>query len=178
MPLTPLTDATASGRAQQLLQEVRKKMGFVPNLLGVVAHAPAVLESYLELTRTFDSTSLSHAECQLMLIAISQRNGCDYCVAAHSTVARQRRVDESMIAAASIGRPLNDATLRALCDFAVAVVSTGGHPPQSDRDAFLAVGYSEAHMLEVVLAVAFKTLSNYTNHLMQTEIDPAFQRAM
>ncbi len=174
MDLAPLNEQNAPDRAAATLKQVRSKMGFIPNMLGVMAHAPAVLESYLALAGKYETVSLDPTERQLVLLAVSQRNGCDYCLAAHGTIARQQGVDEAVIAAAREGRPLDDPKLEALRRFAEAVVATDGRPGRDGLDAFLAAGYTEAQALEVVLGVAFKTLSNYTNHLTDPAIDEAF----
>ena len=64
---------------------------------------------------------------------------------------------------------------RTLRTFALAVVDKRGFVEASDLEAFRAAGYSERHVLEVIVAVAFKTISNFTNHIADTELDPAFQ---
>ncbi|WP_366524330.1 hypothetical protein [uncultured Roseobacter sp.] len=69
---------------------------------------------------------------------------------------------------------MNDAKLEALRTFTLVVVRNRGHVTQADLDAFYAAGYGEQQVLEVILGVAQKVLSNYTNHIAQTPVDPAF----
>lgn len=174
MPLEPIDESNADPRTAATLRGVRGRMGFVPNLLRTMAHAPAVMESYLSLSEKFATTSLTPAERQVVLLAVSQINGCEYCMAAHAADAAGQNVDGNIVEAARDDRPIADAKLEALRRFTQDVVRMGGRPEQSQRDAFVAAGYSEAQMLEVVLGVAMKTLSNYTNHMTKTPIDTAF----
>lgn len=178
MNLQPLDENNASDRAAQTLVAVRKQMGFIPNLLGVMAHAPASLESYLALAGKFDSTSFDKTQRQVILLAVSSLNHCDYCVAAHSTFAKQQRIDPAIVTAIHEDKPIADGRLQALRHFAQVVVQTQGHPKTAEIQAFLDAGYTKPQVLEVVLGVAFKTLSNYTNHIVGTIIDPAFAASM
>lgn len=177
MPLQPLNEHNAPQRSRPTLAAVRKRLGFIPNMLGTMAHAPAVLESYLDLSAKFDSTSLSPVERQVVLLAVSHRNVCDYCVAAHNTIARAQRIDGRILDALATGEPLDDARLQTLRRFAETLVSERGRPTADDVRAMHGVGYTESQILEVVLGVAFKTLSNYTNHVTDPAIDEAFDDA-
>ena len=142
-----------------------------------MAHAPATLEAYMTLSGLFDKTSLSPTERQVVLLAISAENQCTYCVAAHSVIAQMQNVDADVVEAIRKGDPIPDDKLEALRRFAVEVVTTRGWPSDEARQAFHDAGYSEAHVLEVILGVGMKTLSNYTNHAADTPLDDAFSDA-
>ena len=122
-------------------------------------------------------SSFTPTEREVVLIAVSAKNGCDYCVAAHSTIAGAQRVPGEVIAALREDRPLGDPRLEALRRFAETVVEARGWVPEAEVQAFLAAGFERAQVLEVVLGVAFKTLSNYTNHLVGTPLDEVFAGA-
>ncbi len=110
-----------------------------------------------------------------MLLAVSRENGCTYCVAAHSFIAdKMSGVPEAVTNAIRDGQPIPDARLAALHDFTRTMVIKRGLPDKTDVSAFLAAGYSERQILEVVLAIAVKTLSNYANHLFHTPVDGMF----
>lgn len=168
------TRETAPEAARPILDGARKKYGFVPNLLGALAEAPAALEAYVTLSDILARSSLTPTEREILTIAVSAKNGCAYCVAAHSTVAAMHKVPEDVIAALRDGRAIADARLEALRRFAETLVETRGWAGDDDVQAFLAAGFTRAQALEVVLAVAFKTLSNYANHLVDTPLDAAF----
>ncbi|MEI8574723.1 carboxymuconolactone decarboxylase family protein [Methylomonas sp. LW13] len=167
---------TAPAIAQPLLEGSLKKYGFVPNLHGGLAEAPAALKSYIELTALFDQTSFSPTEQQVILLAISVENHCTYCVAAHSMIAKHMaKADPAIVEALRNGKPLSDAKLDALASFSRAVVKNRGVVCGQTLDKFITAGYSRAQVLEVLLGVAFKTLSNYTNHIIHAPLDTAFQ---
>jgi len=79
------TKESAPEASKPLLEQVEKGFGFVPNIFGVMSESPAATEAYLTLNKMVqEKTSLSPVEQQVALLAISERNGCDYCVAAPS----------------------------------------------------------------------------------------------
>lgn len=177
MTYTVHTQDTAPEAARETLARAKKAFGFVPNLLGVMAEAPALLNAYTTLSRIFDETSFSPAERQVVLLTVSYENGCDYCVAAHSVIAGMQKVPGDVVGAIRDGKPIADAKLEALRRFTAAVTKTRGRPSEDDTTTFLAAGYSQAQVLEVVLGVGMKTLSNYTNHIAKTPLDQAFAKA-
>ncbi|WP_415879754.1 carboxymuconolactone decarboxylase family protein [Methylomonas sp. TEB] len=167
---------TANATAKPLLEGSLKKYGFVPNLHGGLAEAPAALQAYIELTALFDQTSFSPTERQVILLAISVENHCTYCVAAHSMIAKHMtKADPAIVEALRNGKPLPDSKLETLAGFTRAVVKNRGVVGGQTLDRFITAGYSRAQVLEVLLGVAFKTLSNYTNHIIHVPLDTAFQ---
>jgi len=175
MALEILDETTAPEAARPLLAAAREKYGFVPNLLGTMAHAPALLEAYMTLNGLFEKTSLSPTERQVVLLAISAVNGCRYCVAAHSTIAQMQHVEEAVVEAIRQGEPIGDPKLQALRRFAEELTTTRGWPDEATTRAFKEAGYTDAQALEVILGTGMKALSNYTNHQAQTPLDPAFE---
>lgn len=166
----------ASEASQELLKGAKKQMGMVPNLLKVFAESPAALEGYLDLSGLLQKTDFSKEEQQLLILAISVENKCHYCVAAHSTTTRhQLNIDDEIVDAVRNGNPVPDKKLNALVSYAKKVVKKRGFVSDEDVKAFLDAGYSKRNLLEVNLALAMKTLSNYTNHLAETPVDDALQ---
>lgn len=174
LPIPRLDQAPAASR--DTLAAVKAKYGFVPNLLAGLAQAPAALHGYLALADLMTQTSLSAAEQQTVALAVSTENGCGYCVAAHSVLAGQV-LGASQIAALRRGEPTGAARIDALASFTRAVVAARGWVDSRELDAFFAAGFAREQVLEIVLGVAQKTLSNYANHLLQTPLDPAFESA-
>ena len=171
-----LTPDTASPASAALLEDVKKHYGFQPNLMGVLAHAPSTLRAYLGLSKAVDASSLTPAETQTVLITTSRLNGCDYCVAAHSTVADMQRMDNEVVDALRRGEPLEDAGLEALRQLTTAVVEKRGWLDEADLQNARAAGLGPDKLLEVITAVALKTISNYTNHVANTPLDEAFAK--
>lgn len=168
---------TAPESARATLADVQQKLGFVPNLYAGLANAPAALQAYIAISGYFDQTSLTPVERQVVLLTASVVNGCEFCVAAHSMIAKKMvGAPEEVINVLRAGENPADRKLAALAAFTQAVVQERGwvaeHPA---LDQFLEAGYSREQALEVVLGVTQKTLSNYANHLLKTPINPAFE---
>lgn len=166
----------AASPARERLQEARTKLGFVPNMYSVMANSPGLLDTYVHGYNRFRASSgFTPVEQEVVLLAVSRENGCTYCVAAHSFIAdRMSGVPAEVTNAIRDGRAIPDARLAVLHDFVRAMVAKRGLPSRADVQAFLAAGYSERQILEVVLAIAVKTLSNYANHLFHTPVDEVF----
>ncbi len=161
---------SAPDAARPLLQGVKNKMKFIPNLYLGLANAPAALEAYLTMSDIIARTSFSFQEQQVIMLAASVENDCGYCVAAHSSGARMLKVDKTVIEAVRNDEPIDDDKLQALRSFVQAVVVERGKV-DSELEYFLAAGYNQSQALEVIFAVAMKTLSNYANHLLDTPVD-------
>jgi len=157
-----------------LLEKAGSAFGFVPNILGIMAESPALLEAYMTMSEIFEKTDFNATEKQLVLLAVSQDNDCGYCLAAHTGIAQMQKVPEAVVKAVVEDRPIDDDKLESLKTFTRHVVSTRGNPTVADIEAFLAAGYSKRHVLDVIAGVGMKTLSNYTNHIAETPLDKQF----
>ncbi len=176
MDFTIYNEENAPEEAQPFLKGAKEKFGFVPNLLGEFAEAPAVLEGYLKLDEIVGNTSFSQKEQQLAILAVSIENECHYCSAIHSTILKnQLNADEEIVTAVRNGDTLPDEKFDALVTYTRKVVRHRGHLSDSDTQAFLDAGYTKQNALEVNLMIALKTISNYTNHLADTPLDEAFE---
>jgi uncharacterized peroxidase-related enzyme len=174
--LGPIDHAKASGAAKEGLDRALKQVGFIPNMYANMANAPAVLSTYLQGYDLFRKESgLKPTEQELVFLAISQANGCDYCTAAHSMIAeRMSGVPKDVLLAIRKNQPIPDPKLAVLYATAAEMVEYRGRPRPHSVKAFLDAGYQEKDLLYIVLAIAVKTLSNYSNHAFATQIDPAF----
>ncbi len=177
MSFTIHTPESAPEASKEILTGAKKGFGFVPNLLGTMAEAPALLKAYTTIARIFDESSFNATERQVVLLAASYENGCDYCIAAHTMIAGMQKVSCDVVEAIRANAPIADAKLEALRRFTTAVVASRGWPTEAEVNAFLASGYGKKQILEVVVGVGFKTLSNYTTHLTGTPQDEAFAPA-
>ncbi len=173
LPLRSDTDPDAA--VAEPLRKAREQMGMVPNLYAAMANLPALLDAYRHGYELFRSQGgFTPAEQEVLLLAISLENECDYCVAAHSFLADKSGVPTKFTDAIRSDRLIADARLEALRSFAQTMVRTRGNPTTEDAKRFLGAGYSEKHILGVILAIGVKTLSNYTNHIFHTDLDAAF----
>lgn len=168
------TPETAPADSVPQLEQIRKGLGFIPNLAGALAEAPAALEAYFSIGAVFDKTSFSPAERQVVLLSVSAENQCSYCVAAHTAIARMQKVPDVVVASIRNDERVPDAKLEALRKFTTTVVLKRGELNEAEVDEFIAAGFTRAQILEVLVGVAMKTLSNYVNHIAETPLDHAF----
>lgn len=174
--LKAITLETADAAQRPVLEAAQKAVGFIPNMYANMVNVPGVLSTYLHGYAEFRQKSgFTPAEQEVVFLAISQQNGCHYCTAAHSMLAdKMSGVPAPVLSAIRAHVPIPDAKLQALYTYAQELVHSGGKPSEATGQAFLAAGYTENHALQIVLAAAVKTLSNYTNHLCQTVVDDKF----
>lgn len=167
---------TAEPRARSALEAAQKRLGFVPNMYANMANSPGVLQTYLQGYDLFRQESgFTPPEQEVVFLTISSFNGCSYCVAAHSMIAeRMSMVPPPVLESLRQGWPMPDRKLQALGAFTRIMLERRGRPTQDQLTEFLAAGYSERQVLEVILAIAVKTLSNYSNHVFGTPVDAAF----
>jgi AhpD family alkylhydroperoxidase len=168
---------TAPAASKPFVEGAQKAFGFLPNLVGVLAESPAAIEGYLAVAGAFEKSAFSPTEKQIVLIATSVENGCEYCVAAHTTVGGMQKIPGAILEALREGRALPDEKLEALRSLTVSIVRNRGFAGKSVVDAFFAAGYSKQQLLDVITGVTQKTLSNYVNHIAATPLDGQFANA-
>lgn len=165
------TAQTALAPAGEKLAQIGKAWGFVPNLHGVLAESPETLEGYDTLFGLVGKTTLTPIEQQVAFLAVNYENECEYCMAGHTALAGMAKVPAPIVAALREGEAVADARLEALRRFAAAVTRQRGDVGEAAVAAFLAAGFTRRNVLEIVLIVATKTISNYTNHIARTPND-------
>ena len=170
------TVESAPAEAKERLLAAQKNNGFLPNLLGVLANAPTSLETYQVVSAINARTGLSATEREVVQITAATRNGCGFCVAGHTALARKKiQMPEELLNALRHTRALSDPKLNALALFTLAVIDQKGRVTDAELKHFLSEGYTEANVLEVVLGVSLATLCNYANNLAQTPINRELQ---
>jgi alkylhydroperoxidase family enzyme len=166
---------SAAEAAKPLLEESKKAFGQVPNLHAVMAESPELLNGYQVLHGLFLDSSFDADETTVVWQTINVEHACHYCVPAHTGIAKSMKVSDEVNNALRDETPLPTAKLEALRDFTLAMVRQRGELEAAQLDAFYAAGYSQKNVLEVILGLSQKVMSNYTNHLAQTPVDQAFQ---
>jgi len=159
---------SAPAGSKPLLEATKQAWGFVPNLHATLAESPVALEAYERLFGLVGKSSLSPIEQQVALLAVSVLHGCEYCTMGHTFLARSVKAPEEVVQALRGRAPIADARLQALRTFVETVVRERGHAGDAAVEAFMRAGFSRAQVLEVVVVVATKTISNYVNHLVHT----------
>jgi len=161
---------TASGKAAELLGKVKASMGIVPNLMKVMANQPAVLDTYLSISGTLSQGSFSAKTREAIALTVAGANSCDYCASAHSAISQSLKVDQNEISNQLSGQS-SDPKLAALLEFTKKIVVNRGNVTDQDLMAFKAAGYDDGAVTEVIANVAANILTNYLNHVAETDID-------
>ncbi|MEM7526380.1 MAG: carboxymuconolactone decarboxylase family protein [Pseudomonadota bacterium] len=171
------TIETAPEGSKPLLEKSIKGFGMIPNLHGVMAESPAHLEAYQTLHALIvNKTALDATERTVVWMAINVEHECHYCVPAHTTIAQMDKIDPAIVEALRTASPLTDPKLEALRRFSLAVLRSRGRATPAEVEAFKAAGYGDAQVLDVILILAQKVMSNYVNHIYKTPVDPAFDK--
>lgn len=177
MPDYPVhTIDTAPAESKEQLESALRGFGFVPNLLGVLAESPAALDAYIAVSKAFGASTFTDVERQLVLLTVSAEHECEYCVAAHSALAAAAKMPAEVLDAIRSGEPIADRRLETLRRTTRELVRSRGWISRDDVEAFLAVGFTQAQLLDVIVGIAQKTISNYTNHVAGTPLDRPFAR--
>ena len=166
---------SAPSDAKPILEGSQKSMGMIPNLHAVLAEAPQTLKAYGTLHELFTNTSLNNDEITVVWQTINVEHECHYCVPAHTAIASQMGVSDEISQALRNETPLPDDKLEALRTFTRQMIAKRGRVGEADLEAFFNAGYGHQQVLEVILGLAQKTISNYTNHIAETPIDGPFQ---
>ncbi|MEH6468322.1 MAG: carboxymuconolactone decarboxylase family protein [Porticoccus sp.] len=174
--LPPVTIEAAGDSVKSTLEQQQANFGFLPNMYQTMANSPAMLKTYLFGYEQFRTGSdFTPCEQEVVFMVLSRENGCDYCMGAHSFIAdKMSGVPEHVTDAIRDGNVIGDTKLEALASFTRVMLSTRGLPTRGDIAGFIEAGYTEQNVLEIIVAISVKTLSNYSNHLFHTELDDVF----
>ncbi len=171
MQRIPRVDPTnAPVRTQDLLAQVRKQMGGVPNLVATLAQSPAALAGYLGFAGGLATGSLSAAHREQISIAVGGANACDYCVSAHTALGKRLGLSPDELRLNLMGRSGEPKTA-ALLGFVRELVRDRGHVSDQALDVLTTAGFDDEAVVEIVANVALNTFTNYFNHVAGTEID-------
>lgn len=168
---TPASIEASPAASQPLLQAVKKQLGVVPNLFRLVGNSPAALEGYLGLNGALAKGALEAPTRERIALAVSEINGCNYCLSAHSYLGKNLAKLSDAEIAANRGGGSADPKADAAVGFAVKLVNARGHVSDADIKAVKDAGHTDAQVIEIVLHVALSTLTNYVNEVAKTEID-------
>lgn len=166
-----LNETTAPEAARKALAVTQKNFGMIPNLEKVMASAPPLLKGYATLWDLFDTTTLTPIERQVVYLTANFENECNYCVPWHSMLAKQAGMHASVIEALRSGARISDNKLEALRTFTRTLIANRGKATKSELQNFFDAGYTDVQALEVILGLAIKLMSNFTNSIAGTPLD-------
>lgn len=163
--------AQAPAAAQPLLVAVKQRLGTVPNLFRIVANNPAALEAYLGFSGALNKGALTASTREGIALAVAEINGCDYCLSAHTYLARNlAKLDDAEITANRSGAS-NDIKVDAAVRFAAKLARERGQVSDAEVAAVKRAGYSDADIVEVNAHVALNMFTNIVNEALKTDID-------
>ncbi len=176
MKWTMHTPEAAPEASRPSLLEAKKTFGFVPNMLAGLAESPVALKGYMALSDLFAHSKLTPVEQQVVLLAASIENECEYCSSVHTVIATNTaKVPAPVIEALRNGGKLPDAKLDALATFTRTVVRKRGRVDEAIVKPLIEAGFQPAHVLDVMLGITMKTLSNYSHHIVGMPLDKEFE---
>lgn len=162
--------------SKSMLDSIESKYGFVPNLVAGIARSPELLKSYTELSKNFEDSSLKPDEQQIVLLTTSRLNECEYCTSVHSMTAEKAGIEWETVEKIRNRERVSNDRYEALRTFTERVVKDNGHVPHDVHTQFKNAGFDEKSALDVMVGVTLKTLTNSTNHLIETPLDEQFQK--
>tara|TARA_B100000700_G_scaffold47174_1_gene49678 strand:+ start:3712 stop:4251 length:540 start_codon:yes stop_codon:yes gene_type:complete len=168
--------SSAPEESKPLIKNSEKAFGMLPNLHAVMAEAPGLLKAYQDSHELFMNSSFDKNELTVVWQTINVYHECHYCVPAHTAIAKQMGADDAITDNIRAGKALDDSKLQALRDFTLVMLEKRGQATEDDLATFFNAGYSQPHALDVVLGLAQKTMSNYTNAIAGTPIDEPFKK--
>ena len=158
-----------SASNQALFDGLAKKIGSVPNLYATFAHSEHALDSYLAFQNA--KSSITDKAREVVNLAVSQVNGCAYCLAAHTVIGKMHGFNDEQILQIRSGTAPFDAKLDVLARLARGMVIQRGHVDPELVDAFLAAGWTKANLIDTIVAVGDKTVSNYLHSTTRVPVD-------
>ncbi|MBL4711220.1 MAG: carboxymuconolactone decarboxylase family protein [Gammaproteobacteria bacterium] len=166
-----LDESTAPEAALEALKIAKTNFGMIPNVEKVMALTPQLLSGYTYLWDLFDTTTLTPIERQVVYLTANFENECNYCVPWHTILAKNVGIEQDDIEALRSGAPLTDKKLDTLRTFTRTLIANRGKVSIAELQTFYDAGYTDIQVLEVILGLAIKTISNYTNSVAGTPLD-------
>ncbi|PIE06725.1 MAG: alkylhydroperoxidase [Rhodobacterales bacterium] len=161
----PLPDLNAlPDDLRAAILEVQEKTGFVPNVFLTLAHRPEELRAFLAYhdALMLRDSGLSIVEKEMIVVATSNDNGCQYCVIAHGAILRVRAKNPLIADQVAINHRKADIPPRqkAMLDFALKVSRNSRAVSEEDFDALRPHGFSDEDIWDIAAITAFFGLSN------------------
>ncbi len=154
---------------QAIFDALNSKLGFVPNLYATMAHSENALGSYLALQNA--KSSISGKAREVVNLVVSQVNDCAYCLAAHTALGGMVGFTPEQIVEIRGGSATFDGKLDALARFTRSVAEKRGHVGQDAVEAFLGAGWTPENLVDVIVTIGDKTVTNYLHAATEVPVD-------
>lgn len=154
---------------QAIFDNLEKAVGFVPNLYAAYANSETALENYLNFANA--KTSLKAKEKEAVNLAVSEVNGCTYCLSAHTAIAKMNGFTEDQVLELRAGKASFDTKFNALASLAKNLTETRGKADQNIVENFFDAGFNKGNLIDVIVLVGEKTISNYVHNTTDVPVD-------
>lgn len=168
--LNAIDPKDATGKAKELLNAVKAKLGLTPNLMRTFANSPAVLEGYLGFSGALGGGLLNAKLREQIALTVADANSCEYCLSAHTAIGKLVGLNEHELVESRRAGSSN-AKIDAALKFAHQIVVKRGEVTDSEVQTVRAAGYNEGEITEIIANVALNIFTNYFNHVAQTVLD-------
>ncbi len=163
------TREEVSENNQAIFDNLQKQVGFVPNLFATYSHSETALGDYLALSSR--KSSLSGKEKEIVNLVVSQVNNCAYCLAAHTAIGKMNGFTDDQIIEIRGGAASFDAKFDALAAYVKDATINRSHPSQESIDNLFAAGYTKENVVDIIIMIGDKTISNYLHGTTQIPVD-------
>ena len=163
------THTTVSLANQALFDNLKNSLGMVPNLYATLAHSETALGNYLTLQNA--KSSINGKAREVVNLVVSQVNRCEYCLAAHTAIGGMVGFKPEQIIEIRQGRATFDTKLDALARLVHNIATERGHADPALVDAFLAAGWSQGHLVDAIVVIGDKTVTNYLHGTTKVAVD-------
>jgi AhpD family alkylhydroperoxidase len=171
MPFRLHDENTAPEASRRAMRGAGDPSSEISNVERVMAESPELLKGLGTLYNLYDQVSLSPVERNVVTQTANFENTCEYCVPWHTKACRDAGMSEADVQALRNDTPLSTPRLEALRRFTRAMILNRGKVSAGEREAFFAAGFTERNALEIVLGLAMKVMTNYTNSIAGTPLD-------
>lgn len=154
---------------QAIFDDLKSKLGFVPNIYATYAYSANALGRYLSFSS--GNTSLSNKEKEAIFLVVSQVNNCLYCQAAHTAVGKMNGFTDEQIIELRKGVATFDSKLDALVKLAKSIIENRGVVPDSVLNTFYDAGYTNENLIDTIVSVGEKTITNFLHKVTNIPID-------
>jgi AhpD family alkylhydroperoxidase len=154
---------------QVIFDKLKSSLGTVPNLYATLAHPEHALGNYLAFQNA--KSSISGKAREIVNLIVSQVNGCEYCLAAHTVIGKMNGFTDEQILEIRGGKASFDAKFDALARLVKNIAVNRGHADQALVDAFFAAGWTKANLVDAIVAIGDKTVTNYLHATTRVPVD-------
>jgi len=168
--INPVQIESAESAVAEKLRAVQAKIGRVPNIVATLANSPVALGQYLASSEALGRGRLNQRQREIIALTVAQINQCEYCLSAHTMIAAGAGLNEHQIREARLGGS-SDPFDNAIATVAKKLVIQKGFLTKEDLAEAGQRGVDHQLVIEIIANVVHSTLTNYTNHVAQTDID-------